>query len=118
MDLARALAFAHTRTVGTLATIRANGRPQLSNILYLVEGDAITISVTDTGVGISRENLARIMEPLYTTKARGLGLGLAIARSILDKNRGTLQVVSEPGKGSTFTVKLPAVVNREGECAR
>ncbi len=80
---------------------------------------SVTVSVTDTGVGISRENLARIMEPLYTTKARGLGLGLAIARSILDKNRGTLQVVSEPGKGSTFTVKLPAaVVNGEGECAR
>ena len=48
MDLTQALTFVRSRTVGTLATIRANGRPQLSNILYLVEGDAITISVTDT----------------------------------------------------------------------
>jgi len=48
VDLAQALAFVRTRTVGTLATIRANGRPQLSNILYVVGADAITISVTDT----------------------------------------------------------------------
>ena len=44
------------------------------------------------------------MEPLYSTKARGLGLGLAIARAILEKNSGSLRVASEPGKGSTFTV--------------
>jgi two-component system, NtrC family, sensor kinase len=66
----------------------------------------VEIAVTDTGVGISRENLGRIMEPLFSTKARGLGLGLSITRAILDKNRGSLHVVSEPGKGSTFTVKL------------
>jgi PPOX class probable F420-dependent enzyme len=48
MDLTHALAFAAGRTVGTLATIRANGRPQLSNILYVVGDDTITISVTDT----------------------------------------------------------------------
>ena len=48
MDLTQALAFARGRTVGTLATIRANGRPQLSNILYVVGDDTITISVTDT----------------------------------------------------------------------
>jgi PPOX class probable F420-dependent enzyme len=48
VDLTQALAFARGRTVGTLATIRANGRPQLSNILYVVGDDTITISVTDT----------------------------------------------------------------------
>jgi len=48
------------------------------------------------------------MEPLYSTKARGLGLGLAIARAIVEKNGGTLQVASEPGRGSTFTVFLQA----------
>ena len=48
MDLQQALAFVRSRTVGTLATIRANGRPQLSNIMYVVDGDTITISVTDT----------------------------------------------------------------------
>jgi signal transduction histidine kinase len=71
-------------------------------------GDSVELAVTDTGVGISAENLGRIMEPLYSTKARGLGLGLAIARAILDKNKGGLDVVSEPGRGSTFTVRLTA----------
>jgi signal transduction histidine kinase len=72
-------------------------------------GDNVELAVVDTGVGISAENLGRIMEPLYSTKARGLGLGLAIARAILDKNKGSLHVVSEPGRGSTFTVRLTAV---------
>ena len=64
--------------------------------------------MADTGVGISRENLGRIMEPLFSTKARGLGLGLAIVRAILDKNKGSLQIKSEVGKGTTCTVRLEA----------
>jgi signal transduction histidine kinase len=73
-------------------------------------GDAVDIAVTDTGVGIAREHLSRILEPLYSTKARGLGLGLAIARAILEKNKGSLHVESEPARGSTFTVRLAAVL--------
>jgi signal transduction histidine kinase len=68
----------------------------------------VEVVFADTGVGISADQLQRIMEPLYTTKARGLGLGLALARAILEKNRGTLQAASEPGKGTTFTVRLTA----------
>jgi signal transduction histidine kinase len=70
----------------------------------------VEVDITDSGVGISPEHLGRIMEPLYSTKARGLGLGLALARAILDKNKGSLRVASEPGRGSTFTVRLAAVV--------
>jgi signal transduction histidine kinase len=70
--------------------------------------DGVELDVADTGVGIAAENLQRVMEPLYSTKARGLGLGLAIARSILEKNNGSLRVVSEPGRGTTFTVRLTA----------
>lgn len=81
---------------------------QLSLIGRQVD-DSMELAVSDTGVGISAENLGRIMEPLYSTKARGLGLGLAIARAILDKNKGNLRVVSEPGRGSTFTVRLTAI---------
>jgi signal transduction histidine kinase len=73
----------------------------------LVDG-RVELSVADSGVGISEEDLARVMEPLYSTKARGLGLGLAITRSIVEKNRGTLHVASEPGHGSVFTIRLPA----------
>jgi two-component system sensor kinase FixL len=69
---------------------------------------AVEVRVTDTGVGIPADHLTRITEPLFSTKARGLGLGLAIARSILDKNKGSVRVVSEPGKGSTFFIKLMA----------
>ncbi len=73
----------------------------------VVDG-GVEVSVADTGVGIPLENLGRVMEPLYSTKARGLGLGLAIARSILEKNKGSLRVTSEPGRGSIFTVRLEA----------
>jgi two-component system sensor kinase FixL len=70
--------------------------------------DAIDVAVQDTGDGVPRENLAKIMEPLFTTKARGIGLGLAMARAIVEKHHGRLSVVSEPGQGATFTVRLPA----------
>jgi two-component system sensor kinase FixL len=53
------------------------------------------------------------MEPLYSTKARGLGLGLAIARAILEKNSGSLKVASELGTGSTFTVRLTTSSSKE-----
>jgi signal transduction histidine kinase len=72
------------------------------------ETASVVVTVSDTGVGIAAEQLHHIMEPLYSTKARGLGLGLALARAILDKNKGSLQASSEPGKGSTFTVRLLA----------
>jgi len=77
---------------------------------------SVEVAVLDTGVGIAPENLKHITEPLYSTKARGLGLGLALARAILDKNRGSLHVVSELGKGSTFTVRLQAAL--EGDQQR
>jgi two-component system sensor kinase FixL len=70
--------------------------------------DEVETSIADTGIGIKREDLERILEPLYSTKARGIGLGLALTRSIVEKHSGTLRVVSELGKGSTFTVRLPA----------
>jgi signal transduction histidine kinase len=76
-------------------------------------GDSVEIDVVDTGAGISRDNLSRITEPLFSTKARGLGLGLAIVRAILDKNKGSLRVTSELGRGTTCTVRLAAAL--EGE---
>jgi signal transduction histidine kinase len=93
---------------GNLVRNAGEAMPQGGSLLLAASPSdgAVEVSVRDTGVGISPENLARVMEPLYSTKARGLGLGLAIARSILEKNNGHLRVVSEPGKGTTFTVRL------------
>ncbi|MBV8310955.1 MAG: hypothetical protein JO344_11250 [Planctomycetaceae bacterium] len=72
------------------------------------DGPFVEIDVTDTGPGIPPDQIARVMEPFFTTKARGLGLGLAISRSIAERNQGELRVLSEPGSGSTFLVRLPA----------
>jgi signal transduction histidine kinase len=69
---------------------------------------AVEVAIADTGVGIPDDDLLRIMEPLYSTKARGLGLGLALVRAVLDKSGGSLSVESEPGRGSAFTVRLTA----------
>jgi len=67
----------------------------------------VAISVTDTGAGIPEENLGKLFEPLFTTKAKGIGLGLAFTSTLVEGNGGTIEVQSEVGKGSTFTVKLP-----------
>jgi two-component system, NtrC family, sensor kinase len=72
------------------------------------DGPFVEIDVTDTGPGIPPDQIARVMEPFFTTKARGLGLGLAISRSIVERNQGELRVISQPGSGSTFLVRLPA----------
>ncbi len=70
----------------------------------------VAIAVADTGHGINKENLAKIMEPLFSTKARGIGLGLAMTRAIVEKHNGKIDVESQLGRGSTFTVLLPAAV--------
>ena len=66
-------------------------------------------TIADTGSGIAAENLERIFEPFFTTKepGKGTGLGMSIAREIIKKHGGTIQVASEPGQGATFTVEIP-----------
>ena len=65
------------------------------------------VEVQDTGGGVAPENMDHIFEPLFTTKARGLGLGLSVARTLVRANGGEISVVSETGHGSTFTVRVP-----------
>ena len=64
--------------------------------------------IRDEGTGISKENLARIFDPYYTTKKTGSGLGLSSALSIIRKHNGYINVESEPGVGTTFSLYLPA----------
>ena len=68
----------------------------------------VAVTVADTGVGISEENLARIFEPLVTSKTRGIGLGLPVARRYAELNGGRIDCESEPGRGSLFRLILPA----------
>jgi signal transduction histidine kinase/ActR/RegA family two-component response regulator len=80
-------------------TIRLAARPV---------GDMVEVSVSDTGVGIPAEVQARIFEPFFTTKGeRGTGLGLAMAFGIVERHGGTIAVTSAPGRGTTFTLRLP-----------
>jgi signal transduction histidine kinase len=68
----------------------------------------VSVTVRDTGGGIKKEDLSRVTEPLFSTKVRGIGLGLAITRAILEKHGARLSVQSEEGNGAAFTVRLPA----------
>ena len=71
------------------------------------EGDKVQVSVSDTGSGIPAERLGAIFDDFVTTKKRGLGLGLAITKRIVEQLGGTIAVASEVGKGTTFTIRFP-----------
>jgi signal transduction histidine kinase len=66
------------------------------------------VAFADTGRGIAPEALSRLFDPFYTTKSEGLGLGLYVSRSIVDAHGGRIDVESQVGEGTTFTVWLPA----------
>ena len=66
----------------------------------------LELDVTDTGSGITNETKGKIFEPLFTTKAKGIGLGLAVSKSIIDRHGGQIEAKSTEGKGTTFTIKL------------
>jgi two-component system NtrC family sensor kinase len=65
------------------------------------------VAFTDTGVGMSKQEISHIFSPFYTTKPNGTGLGLAISYDIIERHGGRIEVSSQRGKGSTFTVFLP-----------
>jgi signal transduction histidine kinase len=73
----------------------------------------VQVAVRDDGVGMPPEVLKNMFEPFFTTKerGRGLGLGLAISRQIVERHQGRIEVKSEPGKGTLFTITLPMQVS-------
>ncbi len=67
----------------------------------------VEVEFKDSGEGIKEENLNKIFDPLFTTRARGIGLGMVIVKDIIEKHNGNINVQSKVGRGTTFTVKLP-----------
>lgn len=69
----------------------------------------VRLNIQDTGVGILPENLPKLFEPLFTTKIKGIGLGLAVSKKLIEANGGRIEVKSEAGEGSTFTIWMPVL---------
>jgi signal transduction histidine kinase len=80
-------------------------------------GDRVEIRVTDTGSGIPADRISAIFDDFVTTKRRGLGLGLAISKRIVEQLNGTIDVQSEVGRGTAFTLRFPARDDRSAQAA-
>jgi signal transduction histidine kinase len=110
-NLSPALADAHhlERVLSNLVSNALQAMPDGGKLTVTTkEKDSLVeMAVTDTGVGIPEENLDKVFEPLFTTKVKGVGLGLALSKALVERQHGTLEVDSEVGKGSTFTLTLP-----------
>lgn len=85
---------------------------EISVSIYM-EMDTLQIGISDTGSGISPEDLPRVFDPFFTTRKDGTGLGLAIVHRIIENHNGEIGVESKPGEGTTFTVRLP--LRKEGK---
>ncbi len=94
---------------GGILTIKAINISITEHDVYnLPGGNYIKITFQDQGSGISKENIAKIFDPYFSSKKTGSGLGLAISYSIINNHSGLITVDSEPGQGATFTIYLPA----------
>ena len=96
---------------GTL-TVKTRSRCQSANLAGITEGDCVEISFSDTGCGITKENIDRIYEPFFSTKKenKGVGLGLSAAYAIIEGYEGKISVETEEGKGTTFIIDLPVKI--------
>ena len=104
---------------GVLNIVCANIPDVKTELIRLPPGKYIQITIHDNGVGIPEKYLDKIFDPYFTTKQTGSGLGLAITHSIISKHDGNISVQSEVGKGTTFTIYLPAMqqIGRQSEKA-
>ena len=90
-----------------LNSVQAIEGPGLVTVEISEQDEAAIVTVSDTGRGIPIEHLPNIFRPFFTTKGNGTGLGLSLARRIVEEHHGKIDVISSSGKGTTFTVVLP-----------
>jgi nitrogen fixation/metabolism regulation signal transduction histidine kinase len=97
------------RAIGNLVGNALDAMPDggILRVAAAVKDGALAIEVADTGPGLTDEQRTRLFTPYYTTKKGGTGLGLAIVQGIVSDHGGRIQVVSAPGRGTTFTLLLP-----------
>src|SRR5204863_535644 len=86
-------------------------------VMTAKDRDKVEVTVTDTGSGIPQERLGAIFDDFVTTKKRGLGLGLAITKRIVEQLSGTIVVDSAVGRGTSFTMRFPARDDRSAQAA-
>ena len=91
-----------------IEAMRDGGRLTVRTRLRANENPPVAIEISDTGVGMSEDEMDKLFEPFYTTKPEGTGLGLTIVSRLIEQNRGRLGVQSVRGEGTTFTISLPA----------
>jgi len=90
-----------------LHAMPGGGRLTIATRTAAPQSRQVIVEVTDTGVGMGPEDIAKIFEPYFSTKATGTGLGLTIAKRNMELNGGTIEVASERGAGTTVTLTFP-----------
>jgi two-component system sensor histidine kinase FlrB len=98
----------------SLSVIKANA---VINISAYCQGEYAYISVRDNGPGISGELADKIFEPFYTSRSQGTGLGLAVVKSVTNAHQGEVSLLSQPGEGAHFCMKIPLLVSEETNAA-
>ncbi len=91
----------------SLNAVQAMGEGGQLKVKTRLAGDYVEVEFNDTGCGIPEENIKKLFDPFFSTKARGVGLGLAVTHGIVERNKGKIEVESKVSEGTTFVVKLP-----------
>jgi PAS domain S-box-containing protein len=90
-----------------------DGKGMLTITIRTTAGGQAEVSFADTGPGIAPENLERVFQPLFSTKTKGIGFGLSIAKAVVERHSGMIEAKSEPGKGTNLIIKLPLFTNKD-----